>query len=279
MSGLALRALAATLGLTLIQALVSTLLPLSARFSEAPRFGLLALSNLFTAGVFLVVTRHFRTRGWRRVAVLTAFSFGIQANNLLEAFLFPLDIATDDLAVLFGTALAVPLALALLVDRMSGDSPASTKCAWPSRRGPATWFLRVAVCDLAYIVVYLAAGMLAWPFVKWFYEGQPMPALGAIVLAQAARGLVFVGLLTLLLRWLAVRPGTAALLCGLSLSILGGIAPLLLPNPFMPEAVRLPHLVEVGASNFLFGWFVAKVLGAASLREAPASAAEVATSS
>jgi len=35
---------------------------------------------------------------------------------------------------------------------------------------------------------------------------------------------------------------------------------LLLPNPYMPEPVRMAHLVETASSNFIFGVFVAWVL-------------------
>jgi len=35
---------------------------------------------------------------------------------------------------------------------------------------------------------------------------------------------------------------------------------LLLPNPLMPQEVRMVHLLETATSNFLFGWFVVWVL-------------------
>jgi hypothetical protein len=31
---------------------------------------------------------------------------------------------------------------------------------------------------------------------------------------------------------------------------------LLFPNPMMPDAVRIAHLVETAPYQFLFGWFV-----------------------
>jgi hypothetical protein len=33
-------------------------------------------------------------------------------------------------------------------------------------------------------------------------------------------------------------------------------AQLLLPNPYMPEAVRMAHLMETASSNFIFGFLV-----------------------
>jgi hypothetical protein len=35
---------------------------------------------------------------------------------------------------------------------------------------------------------------------------------------------------------------------------------LLLPNPLMPDEVRMVHLVETATSNFLFGWLVVLIL-------------------
>ncbi|MEP6848405.1 MAG: hypothetical protein ABI999_06085 [Acidobacteriota bacterium] len=35
---------------------------------------------------------------------------------------------------------------------------------------------------------------------------------------------------------------------------------LLLPNPYMPEAVRMAHLVETGSSNFIFAFLIAWLL-------------------
>jgi hypothetical protein len=35
---------------------------------------------------------------------------------------------------------------------------------------------------------------------------------------------------------------------------------LLLPNPYMPESVRMSHLVETALSNFIFGAFVGWLL-------------------
>jgi hypothetical protein len=37
-------------------------------------------------------------------------------------------------------------------------------------------------------------------------------------------------------------------------------ARLLLPNPYMPEPVRMAHLVETASSNFIFGLFTGWLL-------------------
>ena len=46
----------------------------------------------------------------------------------------------------------------------------------------------------------------------------------------------------------------------LTMSVVGGVAPLIIPNPYLPDAVRYAHLPEVGVSNFLFGFVDAWLL-------------------
>jgi hypothetical protein len=48
-------------------------------------------------------------------------------------------------------------------------------------------------------------------------------------------------------------------MAGTALSIFGGLG-LIVPNPFMPDFIRWPHLVEVGVSNFVYGCFVGWLL-------------------
>jgi hypothetical protein len=50
---------------------------------------------------------------------------------------------------------------------------------------------------------------------------------------------------------------------GLAVALLFGVVAtslLLLPNPLMPQEVRMAHLLETATSNFLFGWLVVLVL-------------------
>jgi hypothetical protein len=56
-------------------------------------------------------------------------------------------------------------------------------------------------------------------------------------------------------RWRAVW------VLGLALSVLGGIAPLLLPNnEYLPVNIRVAHAVEISISNCLFGLAVTMLL-------------------
>ena len=64
-----------------------------------------------------------------------------------------------------------------------------------------------------------------------------------------------------MLRTMSGRCAQAAIVAGLALSILGGIASLLLPvDHLLPLAVRKVHMVEIFGSNFLFGVITAFLL-------------------
>lgn len=72
---------------------------------------------------------------------------------------------------------------------------------------------------------------------------------------QFARGLIWALLAILVVRMMAARWWEA----GLAVSLLFTVptAYLLFPNPVMPDAVRVTHLVETAPYQFLFGWFAA----------------------
>jgi hypothetical protein len=117
--------------------------------------------------------------------------------------------------------------------------------------------LRLTGVVISYLVLYVGAGLLVLPYVREFYAGRAMPSLGLVLPLQVFRALLFVAGSALLLRG-GLR--FAPWILGAAFSIVGGIAPLLPDNPFMPLAMRLPHMVEVGVSNFLLGFIVGNVL-------------------
>jgi hypothetical protein len=67
------------------------------------------------------------------------------------------------------------------------------------------------------------------------------------------RGPMFAVLIALIVRMLQAPLLLRTLAVGLTLSIVGGGAALILPNPCFPDAVRIAHLVAVATSNFIFG--------------------------
>lgn len=123
---------------------------------------------------------------------------------------------------------------------------------------------------MSYIFLYFLAGMLVFPFVQDFYAAKTIPAVGDILKMQVFRGLVYIGVALPAVRLFEGNLRRGALALGLAFSVLGGIAPLELPNPLMPANVRLAHGLEVGVSNFIYGVILARLLAPKPGVEAPA---------
>jgi predicted MFS family arabinose efflux permease len=261
----------ATVVLTAVQAGLSFLVPAT---EDTPE-GLAAflVSNLLVAGLLTFINARLRARGVARAGVLWVVWGGIQANSLLEAVLFDIGIPLGDLAWLAAFSLAVSgcFALFLALAFRSHDAPNE-----PATRGTLSWW-RLAVCIVAYIVLYFTAGTVAYPYLRDFYEARPMPAQSTVALLQVFRGLVFCGIVTVIVRQVRASRLGAAVLAALALSVLGGIAPLIVPNPYLPDPIRYAHLPEVGVSNFLFGLLAGWLLSAP--RREPAVSERAATAS
>jgi hypothetical protein len=252
------RALALALGLFVIQALWAAAVPPAfentAGGSVVPY---VLASNLLIALVLVRIGERSPARGGPLVASLAAVTAGIPVLYLLETVFFDIGIPRDELRRLFGqaalTGTAAAVLAVLVVRKLTGASPPLP--ALPLRPGG------LAASAAVYVACYFAAGLLAWPFLRPYYEGRAMPPVSGILVLQVVRGLA----LSLIVWWLARHePGgrrPAMLTAGLAMSIVGGIAPLIIPgNPYLPDAARHAHLVEVGISNFVFGVLAARLL-------------------
>ena len=113
------------------------------------------------------------------------------------------------------------------------------------------------------MIFYIGAGLIlqsTYPDLMSFYEGK-IPPPEVMIFTQFPRALLFVLVAVLMLRTLKLAQIKKAVLIGLVFSIIGGIAPLISPNEFMPGNIRLVHGIEVGISNFLYGMNLAYLLG------------------
>jgi hypothetical protein len=264
------RGAVAALALLVIQGLAHSVIP-GRRVAPPAAGGLgwILASNLLVALVLTHLAARLELEGGRLWGALFLVQYGIQFNNLIEAAVFPLFIPARELARLFGTALAASLVFTLLLTwraRAGSWQPSVEHGSSAAEREPrfsrgATFARRWAVGAVAYVAVYFAAGMIAYPYVRELYAGRPMPGVLPLALLQLARGSLFMAILLPVVRRVAVDRLPLALKAGATLSVVGGIAPLLIPNPYFPDAVRWAHLVEVGLSNFLYGFLVARLLG------------------
>jgi hypothetical protein len=215
------------------------------------------LSNALTVTMLLVIARRLPGTAARRALLLFAVWGGIQAISLSELFLFDIGITPAQTVglIVYGLAQAAAVGAALgwlTVPRAHAVAPGAVH----ARPG------RLAIAPPLYIVCYFAAGTLVWPFIADYYQARPMPPLGSVVALQIVRGLAFGGIVFLIARWGDGGRGERALVAGLALAVLGGAAPLVMPNPLMPAAIRLAHLFEVVPSIFAFaailGWVLTR---------------------
>ena len=243
------QALAGMVVITVAQAALSFLVPPT---TFVPGLGGVLACNALTALVLAGIATRLAGGGAARAAVLWLLWGGIAGCSLLELVLFDIRLPEGHLPRLAAHQLAVAAVAAAFFGFVFRGAGAATGEAAPSARWFPSWW-RVVVCDLAYIALYFAAGMMVWPFVRAFYEASPMPAPLAVVGMQVVRGLIFSAIVLVLVRRIRATPVAGAVSAGVVLSVIGGVAPLLVSNPYMPEAIRHAHLPEVGVSNFIFG--------------------------
>ena len=237
-----------TVALTALQAALSFLAPDIS--GGPPGLGGVVASNALTAVVLAWIHGRLTGRAVTRAAALWAIWGGLQVCSLVETLLFDIRIPPGHLPWLFVYSLAVSAAFAAFLAFTFRPGAAA-----PPMRGQAPWpsWWRFALADLAYVTLYLVAGTLVYPYIRAFYEASPMPAMSVVVATQVVRGLALSAIVLLTVRRVAAPPLTAAVAAGAALGIVGGVAPLLISNPYLPDAIRYAHLVEVGISNFLFG--------------------------
>jgi hypothetical protein len=223
------------------------------------------LSALLAASVLTVMLAASRWYGWKAAGAVFVIYWGISHfNTLNEAIFFGLDLGPESAASLALKAtlssIVIAAAAPMLMGRWTEGVAADPAPAFTQRSAPA-WVGRFALSAITYFVFYFIAGMIIFPFVQEFYAGRPLPGLGEVFIMQLIRGTVYAAIGVVIIRMVAVSRGATALLIGAALSIFGGIAPLLPPNPIMPEHIRNVHMAEVGISNFLFGLALARIMG------------------
>jgi hypothetical protein len=113
-----------------------------------------------------------------------------------------------------------------------------------------------------YLLVYILFGMfVAMPIggevFEEYYSGLQLPAW--ILPFQIVRGLIWASLAFLILAMMECSWREKALAVALVFSVLPSSF-LLLPNPYIPEQIRIAHFVEILSSNFIFGLIAAWLL-------------------
>ena len=182
-------------------------------------------------------------------------------NILIEAYIFNVtDRSETAMQMIYGFMYCI-IASFLLVkifDKWQGENVLNSF----EKRSIISWVWRVFVGIILYMFLYLLAGFIlqaVYPELLTFYQDK-IPSFDVMIGTQVYRGLIFCLIAMLILRTLKVSMLRRAIYIGLVFAILGGIAPLIIPSELMPRYIRICHLVEVGTSNFLYGFILSFLL-------------------
>jgi len=223
----------------------------------------LIVANFMTAATLVLVASRSEWGGWRLGVAISTIPIVLGLINMIEGAIFLTNSGIDWPSITANTVityeLAVPLWILLFAKR--GESRGETSHPVDSRPlSERLW--KFAACDVSYPVLYFVAGTIIFPFVKDFYASQTLPPAGRLIAMQLlVRGPILVGLCSLVLRLLRLPRVSGALAVGVVLAFLNGVAPLLIPNPYLPNPVRWAHLFEIASSNFVFGGIVGWLWG------------------
>jgi hypothetical protein len=218
-----------------------------------------------------------RWTGWRLAVAVFFVFYGVTTfMPQIESAVFLTRLPAGTLPRLFlmGVLIAVPfsgLAVLILGKRKAGvvDTQPNSRLVMPA----SEWAWKLAVIAVVYVILYFTFGyFVAWrhPGVAEYYGGVDPGSFLAqmrivlrntpwLVPFQILRALCWVALALPVIRMLKGKWPETALSLGLLFAVVMN-APLLLPNPYMPEPVRMAHLVETASSNFIFGVFVGWLL-------------------
>ena len=215
--------------------------------------------------------------GWKLAAAMAIIPLAINFVNMVEgaAFLERSEIPWRSLLPML--CLTYLLVMPLWRYIFCGGETVKSHHSPAGAKSFAALAWRFVVSDLLYLFLYFSAGVVIWPYVKEFYSTQIVPSTATIVGLQLLfRGPVFVVICWLLARMIGLSGWKGALSVGLAFTILSGVAPLIMPNPYFPDTVRWVHFGEVVSSNFIFGVLIQLIWGVARPASVPQAVSKAA---
>jgi len=261
LSNAILRILAAFIAISLVQilagAFAALLLPPKVMLPHVMQHILewMFLTNAVTVAALSIAALRTEWRGWALGVAVAAIPLAIGLINGIEGIFFlpnsPIEWPRILVQVTIAAVFSVPVWM-LLFGRRAAIPGKHYRPIASKSRGERAW--KLVVCDCAYLLLYFVAGTIIWPYIKDFYATQKLPSLSTILaLELLLRGPAFIVLCLLLVRMLGLPRLSGALAVGALFTLISGVAPLLMPNPYFPDAVRWAHFCEVTSSNCVLG--------------------------
>jgi hypothetical protein len=227
--------------------------------------------------VLTPIILHSRWSGWRLMATVFFVFYGVTTfMSQIESAVFITNLPPGLLPRLFlmGALVAAPFSVLAVVilgktKAETVDTDANGRLVMPA----SEWTWKLAALALAYLTLYFVFGyFIAWrnPAVRDYYggvdEGSFFTHMSTVVgktfwlmPLQIVRGLLWVAIAVPVIHMMKGSWQQIAVMIGLLFAVVMN-AQLLLPNPYMPEAVRVAHLIETASSNFIFGLLVGCLL-------------------
>ena len=218
-----------------------------------------------------------RWTGWRLVAAVFFVFYGVTTfMPQIESAVFITHLPPGTVPRLFlmGALIAAPFSVLSVL--ILGKRKSELVATEPNTRlvmRASEWAWKLAIIAVVYVILYFTFGyFVAWrqPAVREYYGGTDPGTFAAqmgtvigntpwLIPFQIARGLCWAVLALPVVRMMKGKWPETALAIGLLFSVVMN-AQILLPNPYMPEPVRMAHLVETASSNLIFGIFVGWLL-------------------
>lgn len=229
----------------------------------------LLVVSFINAAVWAYIILGSRWTSWKLILTVFVLFYGVSTvMPQIETAYFISRLPHGMLPRLFIAGLILAAVFAPLAVLIFGKARSSTNGSSPLQ----VTLGRVSLIVVAYICLYFTFGyFIAWqsPAVRAFYGGSdPTSFVGQITNLALNEPLLFLLQALRALMWTALALPVIKMTkgewweTGLAVALLFAVmtSQLLLPNPLMPPAVRMAHLVETATSNFLFGWLVVVVL-------------------
>jgi len=280
-SSIVLRVLALTIVMFVCFAVGSLVLGLPSGAEPSEQSGAEVLPLLTVCLLNTIVLAHviLRSRwgGWKLIAAVCFVFYGAMTfMSQIESAVFITTLPPGLLPRIFLMGVLISAPFSMVAVLILGKKRADLASAEPNTRlvmPPGDWAWKVAVLAAAYVLLYFTFGyFIAWqnPTLREYYggvdEGGFLVHMGTVVRDtpwmfpfQVLRGLFWIAIALPLVRMMRGGWQETAVAVGLVFAVLM-TGQLLLPNPYMPDTVRMTHLVETASSNFLFGLLVGWLL-------------------
>jgi len=219
-----------------------------------------------------------RWAGWRLMLAIFFVFYGVATfmPQIESAYFLTTQLPAGMVPRLFlmGLLIAAPfsvLAVIILGKRNAEltDNRRGVRLGMPV--SPRAW--KLALIAVSYVILYFTFGyFIAWrnPAVREYYGGADPGSFLAqmrnvvrdtpwLIPFQILRAMCWVAIALPVVRMLKGEWPETALALGFTFAVLMN-AQLLLPNPYMPEPVRMAHLLETVSGNFIFGLLVGWLL-------------------